>query len=487
MRSLTGTLFRGVILGTAFVLMMAGTILYISVNRQLISQMDESLTDKVRTLALSIEEKPYGLEVDLEEMRAEDMEEAESPEYIYISSMDGRTIYRSDRLGSYSLSGFPAPLAGPRHDWHIIKGAGKVRSVLFSFNPEVDDEEENLESVATDSGIVIDKSAKPGDQIVIQLFKETPQHRRFMEMFLFILLATGLGSIGVLSLTIWLAIKRGAEPINELASRIEEISDDDLRVRLDEDKVLNELVPIVHKLNVFLDRIERSFSREKGFTSDAAHELRTPLAGLKSTIEVALTRKRESGEYQETLERALEIVNQLESLVKNLLALARLESGQEAPQIFPIEIKSCIRDAWMSYNQAAEEMEIDVSLNLHNGDMALIDRELLIQVVDEIFKNALYYVDQGGSIKINLLHQDGSTQFRVSNTGSKVSGEEASRVFDRFWRGSQSRGGTGVRFGLGLPIARKIVETMGVRMEVETEMDGEFVVTLTMPEGNRTE
>jgi signal transduction histidine kinase len=115
--------------------------------------------------------------------------------------------------------------------------------------------------------------------------------------------------------------------------------------------------------------------------------------------------------------------------------------------------------------------------------MASIDSELFTQVLDELFRNALYYVDQGGSVEINLLQDSGDTRLSVSNTGSKIGREEAGRVFDRFWRGTQARDDTGVRFGLGLPIVKKIVETMGMEMDVTSEMGGEFVVTLTMPEG----
>jgi len=482
MRSLKGTLFRGVILGTLVVLLLAGTVLYLSVGARLVHQMDESLTDRVRTVAQSIEEKHYGLEVDLAEMRTEEMENAESPEYIYISTLDGNTIYRSDIFkDSAAPTGLPVAPGEVRYDWYIIKGAGKMRSVLFSFQPGVDDEEEDPESVAADAGIVVDRTAEPGEQIMIQLFKDTRQHRRFMEIFLLMLVATGLGSLGIISLTVWVTIKRGAEPINELGSRIEAIRDDDLAVRLDEGAALRELAPIVHKFNLFLDRLEESFSRERGFTSDAAHELRTPLAGLKSTIEVALARKRQGPEYRETLESALEIVQQLENLVKSLLALARLESGQERARKSEVRIENCIRDVWGPYIRAAASKKIQTSLNMNNGRILSIDRNLLVQVLEELFRNAVYYVDPGGSVRIDLFQDGGMTKLAVSNTGSKVSAEETGRVFDRFWRGGHFGEDTGVRFGLGLPIVSKIVETLGMQMEVRSELDGEFVVTLVMP------
>jgi len=482
MRSLTGTLFRGVIMTTAPILVLAGTVLYLSVSAQLVRQIDESLTDKAKMLALSVEEKQYGLEVDLEETRIGNMEESDSPEYLYIGSLEGRTFYRSNALDGIPIPSSPGPLPGEQHDWYRLPDDRKLRSVLFSFAPEADGEEEDLESIAADSGIIVDTLSAPGDHVVIQLFRDTSSHSRFMETFFLMLLATGLGSIGILSLTVWMSIKKGANPVNELAAHIEGISDD-LGVRIDEVAVLKELVPIVHKLNNFLDKLEESFSRERGFTSDAAHELRTPLAGLRSTIEVALGKERESEEYRTTLVRALEIVKQLESLVGGLLALARLESGQEKARISEVNLENCIQDTWKSYSKIVDKKDISVSFSLSNGEVALIDKGLLVQVLEELFRNALYYVDQGGSVRVNLLQEEGNTQLRISNTGSKISVQDTARVFDRFWRGSQFKDDTGLRFGLGLPISRKIVEMMGMRMDVKSEMDGEFVVTLTMKGG----
>ena len=482
MRSLKGTLYLGVILGTFLVLVIAGTVLYFSVNRHLVHQMDASLADKARTLALSIELKHYGLEVDLEEMRLEEMEEAGSPEYISISSMDGRIIYRSDIFRDITVPVPDTPLAEPRYGYFFIKGAGNLRYIIYSFQPDVDDEEEeDLEDVKADPGIVIDNASLPEDPIVLQLFRDTAELSYFMEIFFFILLGTGLGSIGILSLVVWLAIKRGAQPINELASGIDSIKDDDLTVRLEEAGVLEELTPIVSGMNLFLDRLEGSFNRERGFTSDAAHELRTPLAGLKSTIEVALAKEREGIEYRETLEKSLEIVNQLENLVKNLLALARLESGREKATSNEIQLESLILDSWALCSEDALNKHIETSFDLGNGRMTLVDDKLLSQVLEELFRNAVYYTDEGGSIRINLSHERGETRLRISNTGSKVSAGEGARVFDRFWRGSYSRDDTGMRFGLGLPIVKKIAETMDMQVKVQTEMDGEFVVTLILP------
>ena len=484
MRSLKGVLFRSVIIGTVLVLVAAGGVLYYMVDAQLLQQMDESLTDKVQMLALSVEEKPYGLEVDLEEMRLEEMEEADLPEYLSINTLSGRSIYRSEDLNAIFVSESSDLASVKQNLWHRANDGRKLRSVTIVYTPEVDDEDD-LPSVIEDADVVIDKETAPGDQVIIRLYRDASGHSRFMGYFFIMLVATGLGSIGILSLMVWVAIKRGARPINEIASRIESINDKDLTERLERSLTLKELDPIVQKLNELLERLEQSFNRERCFTSDAAHELRTPLAGLKSTIEVCLAKEREAGDYRRTLQRALEIVRQLDSLIRSLLALARLESGQEKPQATKVNLEKCLVDAWSSCSEAAREKGIKSVFNVHDGSSMVIDREFLTQILEELFENAVYYVDEGGKVTIDLMEEgnSGGKQLKISNTGSKISTEEEGRVFDRFWRGSTSRNDTGVRFGLGLPIVKKFVETVGADINIRSEKGGNFVVTLTLPAG----
>jgi signal transduction histidine kinase len=131
----------------------------------------------------------------------------------------------------------------------------------------------------------------------------------------------------------------------------------------------------------------------------------------------------------------------------------------------------------------AGEKGIELLLNLDNGSEAIVDRDLFTLVLDEVFRNAVYYADAGGTVRVDTFRMDGKNGIRISNTGSKVTSRDAGRVFDRFWRGSRARADTGRRFGLGLPIVGKVSETMGITLEVESEVDGEFVVTMHLPAG----
>jgi len=483
MRSLSGTLFKGVLTGSVIVFSMAGTILYFSVRAQLVGQLDSALLEQVELLASSVEYKPYGLEVDLEEMRIEDMEQSEPPIYLYIGSFKDRVLYRSPTLGDVPVEKLEERDVDEAYGWVRLPDGRLARSVLHRYFPEYDEEDGERPSGSPEEQVntMIDAGAAPGEPVFIQLYRESADIDRFFRIFLVLLVITGLGSLGILSLAIKIVIGKAARPVDDLAERIGNISNADLTVRIDGDTVFRELAPVVNRFNCFMDRLEDSFSREKAFTSDAAHELRTPLAGVKSTLEVALARERTGGEYRETLNRALAILNQLENLVVNLLALSRLESGQEVLSRTEVNLEELVRDTWKTHIKEAREKDIRVVFDLEKGIRPAVDAHLLVHILNEIFRNAVYYANDGGTVGIVSLRNSHEVSLEVRNTGSRIADEDAYRVFDRFWRGRASRSEAGERFGLGLSLARRMIQSMSGRMDVSTKMGGEFVITITLP------
>jgi len=480
MRSLTGTLFRGVTLGASLVLVAVGVVLFFSVRGYVFYQFDNSLLELAQMLALSVEEKSYGLEVDLEEMRIEEMQETKTPAYLQVGSTEGKVFYSSSALDDIPLLRDGEPVSEPVYRWERLSDGTRARSVRYTFTPEEDDEVEPEPPLEAEDVVVV-KDAGRGDLVVLQLFRVSSEIDRFLNIFLVMLVLSGAGSLGVLALIMWGVIRKGAQPVTDLAAKIGQICDDDFTFRIKEESVLKELIPVAAGFNQVLERIGDSFSRERSFTSNAAHELRTPLAGLKTSIEVALTRERSEQEYREVLKKTLSIVNQMDNLVTGLLALIRFESGQEVPGRDSISLKGSIEKVLEGYCERIAEKGVDLSVNCSDGQTVVGDRVLFSRVVDELVKNAAYYVDRNGWIRIDSGGGAGRMRLSIANSGSQVNREDAEKVFDRFWRGNGGRGDAGARFGLGLPIVKKFVEAMGANIDVRSEIGGEFVVTLTLP------
>lgn len=486
MRSLKARLVMEVITAALLVLAVAGVVLYLTVRSHIVEQVDRSLTEQVKTLTASIEEKPYGLEVDLNEMKVEDLEKAEIPVYFRIAMLGGRVIYSSESIDGVSVSSEQAESGENDHWWYTLPDGRTVRSTLVTFVPEKDEEDAEVPPQDT-LGLLIDRQAPSGGFIVLQVFRDVTATKRFLRAFLIMLIVTWIGALAVLSAAVWAAVTLGTRPVRFLAAKIESIGDEDLSVRLSESDAPTELLPVVSRLNRLLERLDDSFARERAFTSDAAHELRTPLAGLKTTLEVALARERDGEEYRRFLEEALFVVRQMELLVGALLSLVRIDSGSFPIERSAVNLADALEGVLAEHLPESSRKGIAVETNSVRGIIVSADGNLLSRVLGELIGNAVHYTPQGGKIRIETDQTSGAVSLHIVNTGSRVDGDDGERVFERFWRGDKAREDTGERSGLGLPVARKIVEAMGGRLKVETEMGGEFAVTLTLPEAEEEE
>ena len=277
-----------------------------------------------------------------------------------------------------------------------------------------------------------------------------------------------------------LVVGRGLRPLHLIAAEIAAIKADDLTSRIGAEHVPAEAVPIKERLNELLSRLEASFSRERQFNADIAHELRTPLAGIRSTIEVTLARPRDSAEYEGALSDCLEITQGMQSVVNNLLMLARLDARQITFKTEEVRLAELVNTCWRPFvNRAAREVVFE------NGIPAEMtcpsDHEHLSMVLSNLLDNAVEYADERGHIWAAARRTQDSVEITVSNTGCQLATEQVPHVFDFFWRGDSSRLGTGTHCGLGLALVQRLVKAMGGHASAELQPGGIFTIQLALP------
>jgi signal transduction histidine kinase len=287
--------------------------------------------------------------------------------------------------------------------------------------------------------------------------------------------------VGILSRLVSIGLK----PVDALAGQIGAIDEQRLSTTIEPAGAPTELRPVVVRLNEMLSRLARAFEREKTLTADVAHELRTPLAGLRSTLEVALSRQREPAAYQQAMSESLAICRQTQTLVENLLALARLDVGADRVRHQPAPIDSLLDDAWKPFSQEASSKALKVQWDVEPGLVAHTDPDKLRLVLNNLLENAVHYVDPGGSVAVRASRDNGTTRLRISNSGSRVSPDQVAHVFDRFWRGDVARQSDGVHTGLGLALCKRIVEQLGGQISADSTKNGEFSVNVTFDAGAR--
>jgi two-component system heavy metal sensor histidine kinase CusS len=279
-------------------------------------------------------------------------------------------------------------------------------------------------------------------------------------------------------------VARGLRPLNTLANSIERVGTTNLSERITVNETPREMTPVVERLNELLARLQAAVVRERAFTADVAHELRTPLAGVSSALEVSASRPREASEYQEVMGKCLLATRRMQSMVESLLLLARADSRQLSSTSPPIEFDMLLWECWDLHAADAQRRGLQVGWTRSaEAGGRYTDDTLLRIVLHNLFANAVTHCNAGGRIEIASDIPDtpnDAVRLRISNTGSQVPPGESQFVFDRFWRGDAARSDTGVHCGLGLALCRKLVEVLSGTIDATSD-GGTFLVTVVLP------
>lgn len=281
-------------------------------------------------------------------------------------------------------------------------------------------------------------------------------HHAFMAAFyevLWLAIAAGILSTGLLG---WVAARRGLAPIREMTHVAQSITASRLHDRLPTAALPMELVDLAVAFNGMLSRLEDSFRRLSEFSSDLAHELRTPIGSLMTQTHVALSRTRSAEEYREVLYSSSEEYERLARMIADMLFLAKSDHGLIVPRNEMVDLANEVRELFEFYDALAEDQEIKLAL-VGQGTV-YGDRLMIRRAISNLLSNAINHTPRGGSVNVRLEHAgDAGVRLSVENTGDGIAPEHLPRVFDRFYRVDPSRQRSTDGAGLGLAITKSIV------------------------------
>lgn len=259
------------------------------------------------------------------------------------------------------------------------------------------------------------------------------------------------------------------------------ITSKNLDDRIDDIQTNDEIGELAETFNKLLDRLHAAFKREQQFIADVAHELKTPLATLRSTIEVALQQKRESADYQKALEDALSETHRLSSTLKNVLDLAWSETPQEHKNAKSFNLSDLMDELLETAQKMAVQKKIVVSGSIAKNIMVYGFKDKLGRAILNIIDNAIKYTSQKGKIELVVKKDSISVLLIVKDTGRGISQKDIVHIFDRFYRGSSSERVFGS--GLGLAIAKAIVHSHQGEIKVKSKIGQGTAFTITLPLG----
>jgi heavy metal sensor kinase len=295
------------------------------------------------------------------------------------------------------------------------------------------------------------------------------------DRFRLILLLSIPALLGVASAGAYWLSRSAIAPVGEIARAASSIRENEMSKRLPVPQTGDELQSLSETLNELFGRLEGAFKRISEFTADASHELRTPIALMRTRTEVALRKQRSEAEYRETLIRIHSELERTSALIENLMTLARADSGTQTVPLAPTEMNEVLAEIWEPAKLLAKvksihyEQKLTESPLVVSGNAALLRRLFLI-----LIDNAVKYTPSEGRISIALETRNSSAVAEVRDNGIGIPTADIPHIFERFYRSDASRSRDSGGTGLGLSIAKWIAEAHR----------GEISVVSTVGEGS---
>lgn len=301
------------------------------------------------------------------------------------------------------------------------------------------------------------------------------QYRSLIGMTVCLAVLTAL----VLSL---LLIRRALSPLQQIIASARGITPERLDSRIDVRRAPVELQELAMSLNAMLLRLQQGFDRLWQFTTDLAHDLRTPIGNLRGASEVALTRLRSPADYQALLASNIEECDRVTRMIESVLFLARAESPQFALNRTCFEAEEELQRIAEYFEGLAAEDGVDIRVTGHVRIHA--ERELFRRAVSNLLANAIRYTPRGGTIFLTAAAYPHGISITVQNPGTGIAPADVERVFERFYRADAARSNSSSATGLGLAIVKTIMELHGGRALLRTEAAGLTTFELHFPNVN---
>lgn len=434
----------------------AGVATHLLIRDELVEQFDDTLVARATAVAAVTRQTGETVVVDLPPRLVEEFEAPASRQrvgdtegdeeredrdegYFEIRGRDGTLVARSASLGQADLpnpsrTGEEGAAIG---DIRLPNGASG-RAVALRVTPRLD-------TNAPESG---------SESLILVLAAARTDLDRTLAFISLLLTGAGVLLLGTVVVLVPHLIRQAFIPLDRLGEQAAGIDATTLGTRFPTVNLPGELDAIAGRLNDLLSRLETSFERERRFSDALAHELRTPVAELRSLAEVAI--KWPDARTADTDRDVLAVATHMEGIVSRLLVLLRSEDGRLATVREPVDLAALARAAWQEVAGDAAHRGVSVEWEMRTPAHVQSDHVLVRAILSNLIGNAVAYSPAGSSIRIG----GGERSLTISNNITGVTPTQLDQMFERFWRLDPSRTGS-EHAGLGLPLARTFARALG--------------------------
>jgi heavy metal sensor kinase len=291
----------------------------------------------------------------------------------------------------------------------------------------------------------------------------------------------------VSGLGVWWITRKALQPLQDVADAAELIHAKALDQRLPQPPVHDEVGRLVRVLNETFDRLERSFAQAMRFSSDASHELKTPLTIMRGEIESALRTEADNPRIESLLDSLLQQTQRLSDIAENLLLLSRADAGALTLKKEAIDFSAMCHELAEDAEILSLRKNITTKSEISPGIQACADELYLRRILLNLLDNAIKYNVEGGTVSISASKSGSCVFFRITNTGPEIPEEHTKRIFERFYRADLSRASETHGSGLGLSICREIILAHEGEIWLERSRPGwtAFAFSLPVPQSRR--
>ncbi len=453
--------------GTTLIVAGAGVVVYQAVKVSLEEQFDRNLADRVQGLASILFQTEDEVHFEFSDELMPEYESATNPSYFQLTFEDGTPLEVSNSLGEEELFPPEIPDVDPSY-WSEPLPDGRPGRLVAQLI--------EIHHVYPEWGPNRPEAAK----VVVVVGRGTESLVAAQGKVMGSCVGGSLLLITLIAILAWVTVERGLEPTRRLASTLDAISVNDLPESLETGPLPSELTPVADKADLLIRRVDKALQRERRTTADIAHELRTPIAELITSSEVALR----NGEDLETTMRALittrEIAWKMGGSVSTLLKLARLEMGTESFEKQPVELTPVLQELLRSIAEPVRDRKLVVVNRIPEDTRVQGDGEVIRIVLSNLLGNAVYHSSPHSTIECQ--HRNGGSNWSVAveNEAPNLEDHDLELLTQPFWRKDSARTDR-ERSGLGLALSSALAAKAGCELRFEF-CEGRFRATLNGPQ-----
>lgn len=479
--SIKNSLTRHLLVSLSAILVCSGLILGAVVRSRMISEFDRTLLTKANAIAALTAREGNLIEFDITGTSVPGFDIHRTPDFFQILIEKGPTITRSDSMKGRDLPVFPSSPGVPLFRNIVLPDESHGRLLQLLVPLRTESEEVDHRPVTDEKTLYIPIPASLDyDSIMLSITAA-----QTMDSLDAVLLSV-YGTIAVLDMliifciiyTVRISTTRGLKPLKDLNDQIRQIGPDGLETRIKIEAIPEELIPVQQTTNALLDRLQEAFSRERGFSSDVAHELRTPVAELRSLCEVGARWPTDAETMEQFFEDAGDIAARMERIVNALLMLTRCDSGRLMVDPSPNRLIDLVSACWERMTSSSEGIAERIEFEIDPNATVTTDASLLDIVLQNLIQNALTYSSPGSPIRCFTESSVAGIGLVFENQVAMLDGKDISHLFDRFWRKESSRTG-GDHVGLGMSIVQALVDCLDIEIHVALTPAGVFRACLS--------